>query len=182
MHAADFTSVGFVVAPAALGWFGFVATETGIRQLTFGHTSAERVRAALGRKEDVAAQPDWMADAVERLQQYLSGEPVDLGDLPVDLPAGTPFERRVRQQLAGVGYGRTTTYGELADAAGAPRAARAVGNIMARNPVPLVIPCHRVLAAGGRLGGYSAPSGLSMKRQLLEMERTAAIIGASVAR
>jgi methylated-DNA-[protein]-cysteine S-methyltransferase len=77
----------------------------------------------------------------------------------------------VRDQLRRIGYAKSISYGELASLAGAPGAARAVGNIMAKNPLPLVIPCHRVLAAGGRIGGFSAPAGTEMKRHLLRMEQ-----------
>ena len=114
--------------------------------------------------------PWWVDHAVNILQQYAAGEPVNLNEVPLDLAGATPFEKRVREQLARIGYGQTISYGELAMQSGSPGAARAVGSVMARNPVPLLIACHRVLGAGGKLGGYSAPSGLEMKKRLLKME------------
>lgn len=181
-----------------LGWFAFQGTDRGITALTFGHSTREdaldRIQfesawrfpvsnydlsssdmmtgAGEGIPNSSHPEPGWLAEAESLLTAYAAGEPVDLTTIPCDIPAKTRFEERVREQLAHVGYGRTITYGELAEAAGAPRAARAVGSVMARNPIPLVIACHRVLASNGKLGGYSAPSGLAMKERLLQLERT----------
>ena len=88
--------------------------------------------------------------------------------MPLDLAGLPPFHEKVLAAARRISYGRTATYGELAARAGSPRAARAVGQAMAHNPVPLIIPCHRVLAAGGRLGGYGG--GLDLKRRLLGLE------------
>jgi methylated-DNA-[protein]-cysteine S-methyltransferase len=81
----------------------------------------------------------------------------------------TPFERKVLTVVSRIPVGNVTTYGDVARLAGRPGAARAVGNAMSRNPVPIVVPCHRVIAAGGRIGGYGA-SGVSTKRRLLALE------------
>ncbi len=89
----------------------------------------------------------------------------------VDLGAQQPFIQSVYDAVRGIGWGQTTTYGTLAKQLGAgPEAARDVGQAMARNPVPLIIPCHRVLAAGGRIGGFSAPGGSTAKARMLELE------------
>jgi methylated-DNA-[protein]-cysteine S-methyltransferase len=96
----------------------------------------------------------------------------------VDLTGVPPFEQRVYALLREVGPGATITYGELAERAGSPGAARAVGAAMGRNPVPVIIPCHRVLAGGGRSGGFSAPGGVSTKFRLLEIERASRTGGA----
>lgn len=170
-----------------LGWFAFQGTDRGLTTLTFGHPSRSEAidrmqfesawripesRPSPGPAQEASRpEPAWMAQAESLLKAYAAGEPVDLSRIPCDVPAKTRFEERVREQLSRVGYGRTTTYGQLAEAAGAPRAARAVGSVMSRNPVPLVIACHRVLASDGKLGGYSAPSGLAMKERLLQLER-----------
>jgi len=166
-----------------LGWIAYQGTERGITLLTFGHRSRkdalERMDFAsiwngpeqAPMKNSAESLPKWVSEAEAKLLAYASGEPVDLAGIPCDLPEGTRFERRVREALGRVRYGQTISYGELAEAAGAPRAARAVGSVMARNRIPLIIACHRVLAAGGKLGGYSAPSGLTMKERLLHMEQ-----------
>ena len=91
--------------------------------------------------------------------------------LPSTLTARTTFSRQIYQALRAIGWGHTTTYGTLAKALGAgPQAARDVGQAMAKNPVPLIIPCHRVLAAGGKVGGFSAPGGATAKVHMLELE------------
>ncbi len=146
-------------------------TERGISQLTFGHSKEP---AAVKAFEDVVpighANWDWLTAAAQRLERYAAGEQVDFADIPVDLRQGTPFQEEVRKALRKGPYGTTISYLDLSITAGRPRAARAVGGVMARNPIPLVLPCHRVTGSYGNLGGYSAPQGLEMKRRLLAME------------
>lgn len=101
------------------------------------------------------------------LERYLEGENVRFS-LPIDVSRLAPFSRKVSERLMGTSPGETLTYGELARRAGNPRAARAVGRIMARNPFPLVVPCHRVVGADGSLTGFSA--GIELKKRLLELE------------
>jgi methylated-DNA-[protein]-cysteine S-methyltransferase len=100
-----------------------------------------------------------------------AGRPVDFSDVQLDLPDSTPLKQAVLHHCRQLAWGQTATYGQLAARAGAPRAARAVGNIMARNPIPLIIPCHRVIGSSGKLGGFSAPGALAMKRHLLRLEK-----------
>ncbi len=103
------------------------------------------------------------------LERYFNGERLAF-ELPCDLSGLPPFRQRILRLAADIGYGEVLSYGELAQQAGCPAAARAVGGAMAANPIPIIIPCHRVVAASGRLTGYSAPGGLIMKRYLLSME------------
>ena len=140
----------------------------------------ERREQALGRRArregwDVSAVgglPPELAQLPAFLEAYFAGEPVDPARAPARLDPGpvTPFRAAVYRALRRVRRGRTTTYGELAGRAGRPGAARAVGTGMSSNPLPLVIPCHRVLGSGGSLGGYSAPGGEQTKLKLLGME------------
>jgi methylated-DNA-[protein]-cysteine S-methyltransferase len=118
-----------------------------------------------------ALPPEPVAAAIGAVQRLLEGEPADLADVAVDLDGVPDFERRIYALLRAVPPGATITYGELAAQAGSPGAARAVGAAMGRNPIPVIIPCHRVLAGGGRAGGFSAPGGVSTKFRLLEIER-----------
>ena len=118
-----------------------------------------------------ASPPPPVADAIAAVQRLLSGEATDLTQVPVDLANVPRFERTVYEQLRAVPPGETVTYGELAARAGAPGAARAVGAAMGRNPMPVIIPCHRVLAGGGRSGGFSAPGGVTTKFRLLAIEQ-----------
>jgi methylated-DNA-[protein]-cysteine S-methyltransferase len=115
-----------------------------------------------------AAESDEFGDLVERLRLYFSGESVDFSDLAIKLTGLGEFETKVLQETLKVPFGKVTTYNALAAAAGSPRAARAVGNAMSKNPLPIVVPCHRVLHADGGLGGYSG--GLDIKRKLLTLE------------
>lgn len=178
-----------MVFESPLGWIGFAGTLRGMIALTFGHESAGEAETALvrlipaGAAREMSTKDgdfDWLLPARELLLAYAAGEPVDLGKIPVDLPRATPFQQRVRDCLRQLPRGETISYQQLASRAGQPNAARAVGNIMAKNPLPLVIPCHRVLGSGGRLGGFSAPQGLAMKKRLLRMEQDA--IAAAVVR
>jgi len=107
--------------------------------------------------------------AVRQLQSYFAGRLRNF-DLPLELVGVRGFNLSCLRALQQVPYGEVVTYGELAAAAGSPRAARAVGHAMAINPLPLLIPCHRVIAAGCRLGGYSGGAGLDSKRLLLDLE------------
>ncbi len=116
--------------------------------------------------------PDAICVLIGRVRRHLSGELQDFRDVAVDLSAAAPFARQVLQAAREIPPGRTITYGELARSAGRPDAARAVGRIMGSNPIPLIIPCHRVVAAGGKSGGFSAPGGRMIKAELLAVERS----------
>jgi methylated-DNA-[protein]-cysteine S-methyltransferase len=168
-----------------LGWMAIAWREDALRGVAFGHASRRNAEIALARSlrltrphsrlADQDASPDWphwVKDLVDGLQRFADGEPVEFSDVPIDLDHVTPFGRRVVAACRRISWGQTRSYGELAAECGAPGAARAVGTVMAKNRYPLVVPCHRVLAAGGALGGYSAPDGLRMKRRLLAMEKS----------
>lgn len=114
--------------------------------------------------------PAWVSDACERIGRHLAGEEVELDDIPLDLEAVPAFHRRVYEHLRAVPRGETRSYVQLARELGSPGAARAIGQAMARNPLPLVVPCHRVLGANGLPGGFSAPGGVDTKRRLLALE------------
>jgi methylated-DNA-[protein]-cysteine S-methyltransferase len=112
-----------------------------------------------------------VGEAVAAVKRYFAGEETDFSGFQLDLGEQEAFFRQVYAAARRVGWGRTTTYGALTKEVGAgPEAARDVGQAMARNPVPLIIPCHRVLAAGGKIGGFSAPGGSAAKTRMLELE------------
>ncbi|WP_290737044.1 methylated-DNA--[protein]-cysteine S-methyltransferase [Amaricoccus sp.] len=117
-----------------------------------------------------APPPPDVAAAIAAIVAHVAGAPAEFGGVLLDEAGVEPFERRVYAALRRVPRGVTTTYGALAEAVGAPGAAREVGVAMGRNPWPIVVPCHRVLAAEGRLGGFSAPGGAETKRRLLALE------------
>jgi methylated-DNA-[protein]-cysteine S-methyltransferase len=116
------------------------------------------------------ATPPWVKDAIARVREHLAGKPQELGRIPLDTSGVTDFTAKVYRALQAVPAGRTTTYGELAGIAGSPGASRAVGRAMATNPWPIIVPCHRVVAAGGGAGGFSAYGGVVTKERILKLE------------
>lgn len=115
-----------------------------------------------------------IAAFIDAAKRYFAGEHVDFSGVAVDLGEQDPFFARVYALVRKLGWGETTTYGAIAKELGAgPEAARDVGKAMAANPVPLIVPCHRVLAAGGNIGGFSAPGGSDTKMRMLELEGAA---------
>jgi methylated-DNA-[protein]-cysteine S-methyltransferase len=155
-----------------LGWMAAIGLGNTLWQLTFGHRSRRDAMAALDpRLARRARAGQGSPGLVARLQAYASGSLDDFLDLSVHPgDALTPFRRRVLSCCRRIPLGATLSYGQLAAQAGAPGAARAVGNCMAANRIPLVIPCHRVIGSGRDLRGYSGPGGLRMKKRLLDLE------------
>ncbi|MFG0332646.1 MAG: methylated-DNA--[protein]-cysteine S-methyltransferase [Maioricimonas sp. JB049] len=156
-----------------LGWVALARVDVGASHLLMGHSSERAVRSALKQRlvssiEQFTESPhDELADLISA---YARGEPVSFANIPLALPTMTPFRKAIVSNLRRIPYGTTISYGELARQAGRPRAARAVGQAMACNTLPLLIPCHRVIAARGRLGGFSAPTGVALKERLLALE------------
>ncbi len=155
----------------ALGRFGIGWTDRGLaRVLLPGDSDAamlERLNQKRALSQDV---PRSIAALMDRIEDYAEGEPVDFSDITLDL-SGTPdFHGRVYQSLIKVGWGQTTTYGGLARQLGDAGLSRAVGQAMGANPLPLIIPCHRVLASNGKPGGFSAPGGTATKVAMLALE------------
>jgi len=156
---------------SALGWVGVCGSAQGVRRVVMGHSTAAAAWQDLVRDfSDVIHDDEAQPDVRERLAAYLAGEPADLAGLPLDLRPGTKFQEAIRAACRRIPAGETRSYAEVAAEAGRSGAARAVGNVMAHNPVPLLIPCHRVVASGGKLGGFSAPTGLQLKQRLLALE------------
>ena len=156
-----------------LGRSGIAWSNQGIvrLQLPEADEDATVFRLLQGGAGVIAARPpSWVKHAIEAVVSHLNGELQDFSALPVDLRAVTPFERRVYAQARATKAGQTITYGELAAVAGAPGAARAVGRALGANPVALIVPCHRVVAARGRMGGFSAHGGKATKAKLLAIE------------
>ncbi len=176
MNTADsFTKGALVdVFRTDLGWMALLGDQTRVARLAIGHRSAAAAEAALafpgGQRFQRNAGRNYLADVRDLLRAYAAGEAVDLTGVPIDVDDRGPFQRRVIAACRAVAYGDTVTYGQLAAAAGSPRAARAVGQTMASNRHPLLVPCHRVVAAAGSLGGFSGPGGTRLKRKLLALE------------
>jgi methylated-DNA-[protein]-cysteine S-methyltransferase len=139
-------------------------------------SAAEADRAIRRRFPDAvpAEPPPHIADAIGAIRRYFAGKPVDFAGLPLDLGEQDALFTRIYAEVRALRWGESTTYGAIARAIGAgPETARDVGQAMANNPIPLIVPCHRVLAAGGRIGGFSAPGGSHAKARMLELEGVA---------
>ena len=168
MAECEFAMFETAVGLCALIWRG--ERIAGV-QLPESDPRATRSRVARRFPSSREAESSPMArHAIERIAASLDGTPVDLGDLPLDESGLEPFARHVYAVARAIAAGTTATYGEIADRIGDPGSARAVGRALGANPFPVVVPCHRVLAAGGRIGGFSAGEGASTKRRLLEIE------------
>jgi methylated-DNA-[protein]-cysteine S-methyltransferase len=164
---------GFVLFDTAVGRHAIVWSGPAIGGVQLDEGSPPATVARLLRRFPAAVEatpPDHVAEATLRIRQVLEGARDDLSDIALDWSAVSGFERRAYEWMRRLLPGDTTTYGEIARALGDPGAARAVGVAMGRNPFPIIIPCHRVLAADGRLGGFSAAGGAAFKRTLLAAE------------
>lgn len=159
-----------------LGWMGIAGTSNRVHRLALGHQSQEDVRIAFqgfsqeNGRHDPLPEEDWFPQLRRQLQRYGQGEFVEFDDVHLVFPRLTAFQESIVAATRAIGYGQTVSYGELAELAGYSRAARAVGTVMSSNTLPILVPCHRVVGAAGKLGGYSAPQGISLKQNLLAME------------
>jgi methylated-DNA-[protein]-cysteine S-methyltransferase len=166
---------GLSVFDSELGWMALVRTPRGVSRLTSAHPSPQEAVAALDMPlldavSDTLGEERSTRTLIKRLQSFAAGVFDDFLDVPVDAGRQTSFQRQVAAACRSIPPGQTRSYGDLAAEVGAPRAARAVGSVMASNRVAIIVPCHRVLRSGGKLGGYSLGSGLPLKRRLLELE------------
>lgn len=162
----------YCLIATALGPVGLAWSADGLVRLQLPDSDAGKTRALLlrGITADEAHPPDGLATAVAALQRYFAGAPTDFTAVPLDFTGLAAFPRRLYTEMRKLRWGETLTYGELAARVGAPGAAQAVGRAMGANPLPVIVPCHRVLASHGKLGGFSAPGGGRTKLKLLAME------------
>ncbi|MBM4466392.1 MAG: methylated-DNA--[protein]-cysteine S-methyltransferase [Chloroflexi bacterium] len=156
--------------PTAWGWVGIASSPSGLLVLTLPEPTQERALKPLLERwgEAQLYQDPGLEGLKRRLQQYFDGQRV-VFDEPLDLTGATAFQRRVWSAVRDIPYGETRSYGQIARQVGSPGAARAVGQAMAANPLPIVVPCHRVMGSNGDLRGFGG--GLDLKRRLLEMEK-----------
>jgi methylated-DNA-[protein]-cysteine S-methyltransferase len=162
------------VFETAIGACALVWGEAGIVGAFLPEADATALRGRIARRfagTVEAPPPPAVARAIAGVVALLAGEKRDLADVALDFSAATDFQRRVYAVVRAIPPGETLTYGEVAAAMGEPReAARAVGEAMGRNPIPILMPCHRVLGAGGKPGGFSAPGGVETKLRMLQIE------------
>jgi methylated-DNA-[protein]-cysteine S-methyltransferase len=164
---------GYTIFDTALGRCGIAWGPRGLLAVELpgrdDEATSRRIRRAFpGARE--AEPPRAVGCAIEAIAGLFDGEPDDLGSVALDMGRVPEFERRVYEAARRIPPGSTLTYGELAERIGARGAAQAVGRALGRNPFPIVVPCHRVVAADGSLRGFSAPGGREAKRRMLAME------------
>lgn len=154
------------------GWVGVLASERGIRRTTLPEPTIESCRERLGAAVDDAERtPERFVDLRHKIERFLKGDSVDFGDVPIDVDDASPFLRAAWFACRTIPAGETRPYRWLAAAAGRPNAPRAAGQAMAKNRLPFLIPCHRVIASDGSLGGYgSGKARLDLKMHLLALE------------
>ena len=163
----------FALFDTALGTCGIVWGERGIVGVQLPESTSAAARARLRRRFPDAREappPPEVCRAIDGVVALLRGEPSELADVELDMSAVPEFHRRVYEVARTIPRGATLSYGEVASRLGAPGAARAVGQALGQNPFAPIVPCHRVLAAGGRLGGFSATGGVATKLRLLSIE------------
>ncbi|HEX4411113.1 MAG TPA: methylated-DNA--[protein]-cysteine S-methyltransferase [Xanthobacteraceae bacterium] len=167
------SDIGFTLFDTAIGRCGIVWNARGIAKVGFPEKDDEATRKRLLRRFPEAVETTPSADmqrVIDDVIALLAGERRDLSHVPVDLSPLPDFNRRVYEIVRTIPPGATLSYGEIAERLGDKMLARDVGQAMGQNPVPIIVPCHRVLAAGGKMGGFSAPGGAKTKLRLLEIE------------
>jgi methylated-DNA-[protein]-cysteine S-methyltransferase len=159
----------------AIGRLGIAWSDQGVVGVQLPESTEAATRSRIRRRFPEATEmqpPTTIQAAIDGIAALLAGEPGgDLHAVDLDLHAVSEFDRAVYRVARDIPPGETLTYGEIAERLDDPGAARAVGQALGANPIPIIIPCHRVLAAGGRAGGFSAPGGVATKLELLEIER-----------
>ena len=170
MSALGYTLFGTSLGRCGMAW----RSDGGITAVQLPEDDDERTAARLLRAApkgtQLAEAPAWVAQAMARVVAVLNGAKDDLADLPLDMTGVPPFHQQVYAAARAIPPGRTLTYGEVAAHLGQPGASRAVGQAPGHNPFAPVVPCHRVLAAGSRSGGFSANGGVDTKLRMLLME------------
>lgn len=164
---------GFALFETAIGWCGVAWSAAGIAGLVLPESDPEKTRALLARRHPGARQgppPPAVESALDAIRALLRGEPRSLDTIVLDLSDISPFYRRVYDAARSIRPGATLSYGDIAVRIGSPGSARAVGQALGKNPFPIVVPCHRVLGANGKTGGFSAYGGTATKLRLLSIE------------
>jgi methylated-DNA-[protein]-cysteine S-methyltransferase len=167
-------TAGFCLFATAIGECAIAWDDELLLAVHLPDTTPHKLRAKFAARyspERESQPPAFVQEAIRRIQRLLEGEQDDLADLPLALHTVPEFHRRVYEVTRAIPPGRTLTYGEVARRIGEPGASRAVGQALGLNPFAPVVPCHRVLAAGGASGGFSAEGGAATKLKMLEIEK-----------
>ena len=168
----------FAIFDSPIGACGIAWNAKGIAGFQLPSATAQATRSRLQKRWTEAiesAPPPGVQRVIDRVLTLLNGEAIDLSDIPVDLDDAPEFHRKVYEVARTIPPGRTMTYGEIAKRLGVPHESREVGQALGRNPIAVIVPCHRVLGADGKMGGFSASGGVATKRRILEIEGAAAL-------
>jgi methylated-DNA-[protein]-cysteine S-methyltransferase len=163
----------YCLFPTAIGSCAIAWSDRGVTALWLPEETDRQTRARIARRLPQSIEstpPPLVRHAIDGIIALLEGESRDLMDVPLDLDEVPEFHRKVYDVARTIRPGTTLSYGEVAARVGEPESARAVGQALGRNPIPIIVPCHRVLAANGATGGFSAPGGTATKLQLLAIE------------
>jgi len=160
--------LNYIIFNTDMGWMGILSSATGLLRTTLPHPSAHEIRQLFGESINHANwSPHLFQDLMQRLKLYFYGHRVNFPD-KLDLSGATAFQRAVWETTRLISYGETRSYTWVATQTKKPKARQAVGQALGRNPLPIIVPCHRVLAGNGRLGGFTG--GIEIKRRLLYLE------------
>lgn len=178
MRAIAYTTLDTALGACSIAW-----RDAAVVQLVLPAATTDlTIRRVLRHHPDATPQapPPLVQDAITAVQAHLAGSTTDLSHIPIDVATAPDFDQRVWAETRRIPPGDTRTYGQVARALGDVALSRDVGQALGRNPVPLIVPCHRVLASDGALHGFSAPGGIETKRRLLRIERAPAVAQGSL--
>lgn len=153
-----------------IGWCGAAASTRGLLAVVIGGKTRAHAEGLLSPYFFSMPGRQKKMSILGRLRRYAAGKSVDFRSITLDMTLSSPFERSVLTAVRQVPYGKTMSYRGIAEIVGRPLACRAVAHALAKNPFPIVVPCHRIIGSDGKMCGYSAPGGVALKRRLLRME------------
>ena len=163
----------YITFNTRMGWVGILGSPKGLRYTTLPQPSSKEAHELLGNQVNYAARShNRFNGLIERLRAYFNGGKIDFPD-KLDLSGATPFQHKVWEATRFIPYGETRSYTWVAEQIRKPLASRAVGQALAQNPLPIIIPCHRVINSDGRLGGFTDSRGVEIKQRLLNLEASA---------
>ena len=163
----------YAIFLTAWGWAGFVADQKGLLIFVLPEERKENVLFRIEKElkcNNLSEDNREWKNLIHKVKEYYTGKKIDFTDSRLNLDNYTNFQKKVLQTVKKIPYGEIRSYKEAAEAAGYPRAYRAVGNTMKNNPLPLIVPCHRVIKSDGSLGGFSAEGGIKLKQKMLALE------------
>ncbi|MHC4499942.1 MAG: methylated-DNA--[protein]-cysteine S-methyltransferase [Planctomycetota bacterium] len=168
-------AIFYTIFKTKWGHFGLAGTDNALLRTYLPLPSADRAKSKLLTGLPAARYDKKVFERLqEQITAYFEGAYVDFdNDIPILLEGVSPFARSVLNACRGIRYGQTMSYGTLAQESGNPKAARAIGGVMARNRLPLIVPCHRIIRTDGKIGGFSTAGGVSLKKRMLHMESVA---------